>query len=218
MRGVLPAPPSPEEERVLLERMALGDAAARDELIERNLLLVKHIALGLASTGIEYEERFSLGCVGLICAVDHYDASRGKLSTYVARCAKSQILMALRYRERKKRAGGAVSLDTPVKSAGGNGRPDVRRILGDVLPSKEPQPIERIEAEDERRAVRAAVAALPEQWRRFLEERYLSADGVKRQRAVADAQGLKQSNASRIEIAALARCRAALEGMNVGAV
>ena len=207
MKSNLPAPPTPEEEQALLERMARGDMAARDELITRNLLLVKHVALGFANTGIEYEERFSLGCAGLIKAVDSHDASRGKLSTHICRCAQGEILHEVSHRKRKKRTGTVVSLDAPVAAYRRAGLGDA---LGAVLPSKGPELIDLIELRDAVRAVHSAIADLPAPWRRYMEARFLSPDGVRRQRETARALGMKQANASRIEIKALAQCRAAL--------
>ena len=40
----LPPPLSPEQEKALLDRMAAGDAAARDALITHNLRLVVYLA------------------------------------------------------------------------------------------------------------------------------------------------------------------------------
>ena len=40
----LPPPLTPEQEKVLLSRMAAGDAAARDDLITHNLRLVVYLA------------------------------------------------------------------------------------------------------------------------------------------------------------------------------
>lgn len=209
MRGVLPAPPSPEEEQALLERMARGDAAARAELIERNLLLVKLVVRRLASTGIEYDERFSLGCMGLIYAVDHHDAARAKLSTYIGRCAEGMILRELRHRRTKKRTGVVVSLDAPVASMRDSGRFGAEHTLGEVLPADGPQPIEQIETGEALRAMHAAVATLPEELQRYLEIRF-GGDQKVPQVEAGKVFGWSQMTTSRRERAALEACRAAM--------
>jgi len=212
MRGDLPSPPTPEEEQALLERMARGDAAARTELIERNLLLVKHVARRYASTGIEYDERFSLGCVGLIYAVDHFCAERGaRLSTYIGLCAGNSILREVRYRRMKMRAGGALPLDAPVASLRFSGRAGTEKALGDMLPSKELQPVEQIALSDEHRALHAAVAGLPPELRRYTLFRFFGAQR-RSQKDAGAAFGWSQMTAHRRETAALGMCRAALEG------
>ncbi len=55
----------------------------RDEFIESNLPLVHSLASRFKGRGIEYEELYSAGCVGLVKASDRFDESRGLcFSTY----------------------------------------------------------------------------------------------------------------------------------------
>ncbi len=55
----------------------------RDEFIESNLPLVHSLASRFKGRGIEYEELYSAGCVGLVKACDRFDESRGLcFSTY----------------------------------------------------------------------------------------------------------------------------------------
>ena len=55
----------------------------RDEFIESNLPLVHSLANRFRGRGIEYEELYSAGCVGLIKAYDNFDRERGLcFSTY----------------------------------------------------------------------------------------------------------------------------------------
>ena len=55
----------------------------RDEFIESNLPLVHSLAARFKGRGIEYEELYSAGCVGLVKACDRFDESRGLcFSTY----------------------------------------------------------------------------------------------------------------------------------------
>ena len=52
------------------------DSEVRDEKIEANLGLVHSCAHKLKGRGVEYEDLFQAGCVGLIKAVDGFDESR----------------------------------------------------------------------------------------------------------------------------------------------
>ena len=55
----------------------------RNELIEQNLRLVHACAHRFAGKGIEYEELFSAGCLGLSKAINRFDESRDlQFSTY----------------------------------------------------------------------------------------------------------------------------------------
>ncbi len=55
----------------------------RDEFINRNLPLVHSLANRFRGRGIDYEDLFSAGSVGLVKAYDNFDESRGLcFSTY----------------------------------------------------------------------------------------------------------------------------------------
>lgn len=55
----------------------------RDELIKQNLGLVHSCARKFVCKGIEYDDLYSAGCVGLIKAIDNFDQTKGfQLSTY----------------------------------------------------------------------------------------------------------------------------------------
>ena len=55
----------------------------REELIENNIGLVHSVAKRFRGRGVEYDDLFQCGCIGLIKAVDNFDESLGyKFSTY----------------------------------------------------------------------------------------------------------------------------------------
>ena len=60
----LPPPLTPEQEKALLDRMAAGDAAAREELITHNLRLVVYLAKKYENSGVPAEkvEAFQQEC------------------------------------------------------------------------------------------------------------------------------------------------------------
>ena len=61
--GAFPRPLRAEEERYYLERMAAGDGAARDALIEHNLRLVAHIIKKGESAGKLFAYHLSFVCL-----------------------------------------------------------------------------------------------------------------------------------------------------------
>ena len=81
----------------------------RDELILNNLGLVGSCASRFIGKGIDYEDLYSSGCVGLIKAADRFDESLGfAFSTY----AVPSILGEIR---RLFRDGGAVKISRALK-------------------------------------------------------------------------------------------------------
>ena len=73
-------PLSSEEEagyiRLLREGSSKEAAAAKEVLIERNLRLVAHIAKKYQNVEEDMEDLISIGTIGLIKAVDTFDAAR----------------------------------------------------------------------------------------------------------------------------------------------
>lgn len=70
----------------------LGDVRARQELVERMLPLVRHIARRYADRGEPMEDLVQVGCVGLINSIDRFDPDRGvRLSTFAAPTVAGEI-------------------------------------------------------------------------------------------------------------------------------
>ena len=89
----LPPPLTPEQEKALLARMMAGDRTARDDLITHNLRLVVYLAKKYENTGVPAEDMISIGTIGLMKAVDTFDATRkARFSTYASRCIENAIL------------------------------------------------------------------------------------------------------------------------------
>ncbi len=71
------------ENAELLKKAADGDAAARDEIVIKNMGLVKSVVRRFDGRGYETEDLFQIGCVGLIRAAERFDSSFGvQFSTY----------------------------------------------------------------------------------------------------------------------------------------
>ena len=73
---VLPQPLPRAKEREVLEAMKNGDLGAKSTLIEHNLRLVVYIARRFENTGINIEDLISIGTIGLIKAVNTYQAGQ----------------------------------------------------------------------------------------------------------------------------------------------
>jgi len=81
----------------------------RDEFIEKNLGLVHSICRRFSGRGIEYDDLYQTGCIGLIKAADAFDESRGLcFSTYAFPVVMGEI-------KRLFRDGGAVKVSRSLK-------------------------------------------------------------------------------------------------------
>ncbi len=72
------------DDRPLLRRYHEdGDLAARDQLIERYMALVRSLARRYAYRGEQLDDLVQIGAIGLIKAIDRFDVDRGvELTTY----------------------------------------------------------------------------------------------------------------------------------------
>lgn len=113
-QNVFPKPLSAKEERECFEKMAEGDKAAKDKLIEHNLRLVAHIIKKYYSVAKEQEDLISIGTIGLIKAVSTFDYTKGcRFATYGSRCVENEILMHFRS---LKKSAGEIHFDEPIET------------------------------------------------------------------------------------------------------
>ena len=84
----------------------------RDEFIQNNLGLVHSCAGRFRGRGIEYDDLYSAGCIGLIKAYDAFDTERGVcFSTYAVPVILGEI-------KKLFRDGGTVKVSRSVKELG----------------------------------------------------------------------------------------------------
>ena len=84
----------------------------RDRFIEENLGLVHSLCRRFSGRGIEYDDLYQAGCIGLIKATDAFDGERGVcFSTYAVPVIMGEI-------RRLFRDGGAVKVSRSVKELG----------------------------------------------------------------------------------------------------
>src|SRR6187401_1653757 len=73
----------PSDKALLRRYHEQGDLAAREQLIEQYLSLVRSLARRYAYRGEQLDDLVQIGCIGLIKAIDRFDIDRGvELTTY----------------------------------------------------------------------------------------------------------------------------------------
>ena len=86
-----------EETMQLIALAQHGDDSAREELVVRNMALVGSIVRGYLGRGAEYDDLMQIGSIGLIKAIDGYDAQFGvRFSTYAVPMISGEIKRFLR--------------------------------------------------------------------------------------------------------------------------
>ena len=190
----LPPPLSREEEAKIMEQLRAGDENVKQTLIERNLRLVVYIARKFENTGVCVEDLISIGTIGLIKAVNTFDAEkRIKLATYASRCIENEILMYLR---RSCKLKLEVSLDEPLNvDWDGN-----ELLLSDILGTDADAIYRGIEDEVDKELLSLAMKKLTPREKKIMELRFgLYGNREYTQKQVADMMGISQSYISRLE-------------------
>jgi len=199
---VLPAPLKGQAEQEMIERLAQGDAAAKQTLIEHNLRLVVYIARRFESTGVNLEDLISIGTIGLIKAVGTFVPDKKiKLATYSSRCIENEILMHIRKISGQK---SEVSLDEPINTDwDGN-----ELLLSDVLGTEADTVARPMEDDVDHQLLREAISRLSPREREIVSMRFgLEGQQEKTQKEVADLMGISQSYISRLEKRIMNRLR-----------
>lgn len=197
-------PLSPEDETACLQRMKKGDLEAKNELIERNMRLVAHVAKKYQNTEEDMEDLISIGTIGLIKAVSTYKENHGsRLATYAARCIDNELLM--HFRMRKKNAKD-VSLYEPI----GMDKEGNQIHLMDVVEGEQIDVVEEIEKNRKiQRIMEILPKVLSEREQGIIINRYgLFQKKPMTQREIAKQMGISRSYVSRIEKRALEKMKA----------
>ena len=202
---VLPPPLEPDEEAGLLELLETEEREkVKSMLVERNLRLVVYIAKKFDNTGISVEDLISIGTIGLIKAINTFNAGKNiKLATYASRCIENEILMYLRKNNKVKLE---VSIDEPLNvDWDGN-----ELLLSDILGTEEDCVYKNMEEEANRQMLKQAMKHLSAREKVIIDLRFglSSRDGKeKTQKEVADLLGISQSYISRLEKKIMRRLR-----------
>ncbi len=197
---------SPEEEKKYFDEMKKGSEDARQKLILHNLRLVAHIVRKYYAASKNQEDLVSIGTIGLVKAVDTYNAGNGtKFATYAAKCIQNEILM--NFRSQKKRAAEVSINETIDVDRDGNPLTYIDVISTDDNMHEE---IDRkiLSA----KALRYINTILTTRERQIIIMRF-GLYGVKdlTQREIAQRLGISRSYVSRIEKSALEKLRDVLK-------
>ncbi len=196
-----------EAEYIRLLREGTPEEAerAKEVLTVRNLRLVAHIARKYQNADEDMEDLISIGCIGLIKAIDTFDDKKGRLVTYACRCIDNELLMLLRG---KKKTSREVSLFEPI----GQDKEGNEICLVDVIEQQQPDIVESMELSGKIRKLFLLMdGILTDREREILRMRYgLCGRQEATQSRVGEALGISRSYVSRIEKKALQKLRAEL--------
>ena len=196
-------PLTPEEESRYLQEYKQGSLQAKDILIERNLRLVAHIVKKYQGAPEELDDLISIGTIGLIKAVQTFDAKKAsRLSTYAARCIDNELLM---YFRSKKKINREVSLYDPI----GTDKEGNEISLLDVI---ETEPVDVVKnyslRQDSLLLYRLIPQILTQREQDIIKFRYgLYGQQEQTQREIAKRLNISRSYVSRIEKNALMKLR-----------
>ena len=202
----LPPPMSAEEENDVILRLE-EEPELRRALVERNLRLVVYIAKKFENTGVNIEDLFSIGTIGLIKAANTFRADKNiKLATYASRCIENEILMYIRKNSGRRRE---LSFDEPLNvDRDGN-----ELLLSDILGSEGDTVSESIEMAEEKKIIEEAVKSLSRREREIIELRFgLGGRRELTQKETAKVLGISQSYISRLEKKIIERLKKEISG------
>ena len=206
MSSTFPLPLSEKEEREYVARMEAGDPSARTVLIERNLRLVAHIARKYANPTVSTEDYISIGCIGLIKAINTYSSKKSvRLATYAARCIENEILMSIRT---SKKSRQEVSISLPI----GTDKDGNEISLNDILGTDPDEVIDELSLKYQIKELYKKLQLLSPRERVIICLRYgLGPYERTTQREIAEKLCISRSYVSRIEKKALEKLRTALQ-------
>ena len=128
---------------------------AQRELVEANLGLARMAAWkyreSCARVGIDWDDAYSIACLGLMKAARSYDPMRGKPSTYLSFGCETAILMELRkHRALTRCTVLTVSMETPLHTDINGNMLTLADVLEDPGPAMEDECIAAILIENAR--------------------------------------------------------------------
>ena len=185
--------------------VAQGSQEAKEILVRHNMRLVAHIVKKYSGAA-ETDDLISVGSIGLIKAINTYQAGKGTaLTTYTARCIENEILMLIRANKKHKTT---MSLADPV----GVDKDGNELTLMDLLFEKEDCVFEEVEHSIQREKLLSCIKkVLSEREYKIICLRYALTGGIPLpQREVANVLKISRSYISRIEKHAIEKLRLAL--------
>ena len=206
------------EEAVLLHNLfKSGHEGAREQLVRSNMRLVLKISNDYRNYGMDFEDIVSNGVLGLLKAIEVFDATKGDFSPCASVWIKKYIRMALdgyrgihtkRY-DRMTREERSFCIVESLNEKVGDGNTE----FADSLVSDEVSPSEAVEEASSIKAMHDAIDnALDSREKFVVRARYgLDGNGVLTLREIAEKLGMTHERVRQIEVSALTKLRERLE-------
>jgi RNA polymerase primary sigma factor len=215
------------EEVALAKRIERGDLAAKREMIERNLRLVRWLAQRYRGRGVPYEDLVQEGTIGLLRAVERFDHRRAvRFSTYAIWSVRRALADAVddgrtirippsaaRRLARIQREAPSVtaSLDAPIGETG--------TTLGELIADDHAvDPWRQADERERHRRVWWMVGLLPDRHREVLLRRYgLWGEEPATHAEIGARLGVGEARSRQLEQEALHRLRSLGDGVRAAA-
>lgn len=204
---------SNEQTATLLKK---GLEGAREKLVRGNMKLVLKIANDYRNYGMDFEDVVSNGVLGLLKAIEVFDAGKGGFSVCASIWINKYIRMGFdqfhaihtkRYDRMTEEERSSCIVESLNEKVGDGETEFADRLAGNL-----PTPSEAVEKASSLEALRDAVNALDGREQYIVRARYgLDGNEVLTLREIADKLGMTHERVRQIEVSALAKLRERLE-------
>ncbi len=167
---------------------------AKDVLVQRNMRLVAHVVKKYQNVNEDTDDLLAVGCIGLIKAIDSFDAGKGRLATYACRCIDNEILMLLRNKKKS-------SKDVSIYESIGQDKEGNEICLLDIIESDEVSVADLLDKQDSIRCLMEGIEkVLSQKEKQIINMRYgLNGQKEHTQLEVGEKLRISRSYVSRIE-------------------
>lgn len=181
---------------------------AKEILVERNMRLVAHVAKKYQNVNEEMDDLLAIGCIGLIKAIDSFDAGKGRLATYACRCIDNELLMLLRNKKK-------TSKDVSIYESIGQDKEGNEICLLDIIEGTETDAVDLIDRQDTIRCLAEGIEqCLSPREKLIISMRYgLYGQKEQTQLEVGEKLGISRSYVSRIEKKVLSKLKNYFENL-----
>jgi RNA polymerase primary sigma factor len=208
---------SNEQIVVLHNLLKNGCESAREQLVKSNMRLVVKIANDYRNYGMDFEDIVSNGTVGLMKAIEVFDAGKGAFSPCASVWINNYIRMGFdhgrlvhtkrydRMTVEERSASVVESLNEKI----GDGETE----FADSFASNEPTPVEKAVFEDSVKAMLKAIDNVLDAREQFIVRARYGLDGNEALtlREIADRLGMTHERVRQIEVVALLKMRGQME-------
>lgn len=145
----IPNPLSNEELMQCFERV--DEPEIKDKILLHNLRLVFSIAKKYEDSYLEADDLIDIGIIGLIKAINGFDPTRGKFSSYAGSCIEKEILAYLKTNKKYKRV--ILHLDEPISQDNNGESLSLKETLSNPIDIEE-EVMDNVMFEELRKAIK----------------------------------------------------------------